>query len=143
MRYNSKGLKRDVALQIVGVSKHQYYYISKKTKQGMKTSTTSSKDDGTEVDNKEIVLKIKELYAIWLSENLSMASTRGFFHQQKESLPPDEITPTFTRKASKIRASLCQVQKGFARSATTFVGNGHKDDVDRICEKTRLYTHTY
>src|SRR5690554_2059375 len=61
MRYNSQGLKRDVALQIVGVSKHQYYYTSKKTKQGMKTSTTTSKDDGTEVDNKEIVLKIKEL----------------------------------------------------------------------------------
>ncbi len=61
MRYNSQGLKRDVALQIVGVSKHQYYYTSKKTKQGMKTSTTTSKDDGTEVENKEIVLKIKEL----------------------------------------------------------------------------------
>src|SRR5690625_3669114 len=69
------------------------------------------------------------MYAIWLSENISMASTRGFFHQQKESLSPDEIAPTFTRKASKIRASLCQVQKGFARIALAFVGNGHKDDV--------------
>ena len=61
MRYNSQGLKRDVTLQIVGVFKHQYYYISKKTKQGMRTSTTTSKDDGTEVDNREIVSKIKEL----------------------------------------------------------------------------------
>src|SRR5690554_896275 len=83
------------------------------------------------------------MYAIWLSENISMASTRGFFHQQKESLSPDEITPTFTRKASKIRASLCQVQKGFARIALAFVGNGHKDDLDRICKKTRLYAHAY
>src|SRR5690625_7549144 len=83
------------------------------------------------------------MYAIWLSENISMASTRGIFHQQKESLPPDEITPTFTRKACKIRASLCQVQKGFARSALAFVGNGHKDDLDRIYENKRLYAHAY
>jgi|GEM_PF-5072291 len=38
MQYNSQGLKRETALQIASIIKHQYFYRNKKSKKGRKTS---------------------------------------------------------------------------------------------------------
>ena len=58
MRYNSQGLKRDVALQIAGITKYQYYYKPKGTKQGRKASIVTLNVDGKVVFNEEIVDEI-------------------------------------------------------------------------------------
>lgn len=54
---------RDRALNITGVSKHQYYYQSKGTKQGLKPSLRTLTAFGVRIDNSEIVLIIKEIHA--------------------------------------------------------------------------------
>ncbi|WP_226064228.1 integrase core domain-containing protein [Kaistella polysaccharea] len=58
MRYNSQGLKRDVALAITKISKHQYYYQPKKTKQGRKPSLVTENIDGEKVLNEKVVDEI-------------------------------------------------------------------------------------
>lgn len=58
MRYNSQGLARDTALQIAGISKHQYYYQPKKGRQGRKASLVTEHMDGTVVFNEKIVDEI-------------------------------------------------------------------------------------
>jgi hypothetical protein len=40
-RYVFQGMTRDIALQISGVTKHQYYYVSNGKKQGAKPSQTT------------------------------------------------------------------------------------------------------
>jgi len=54
---------RDKALNITGVSKHQYYYDRKGTKQGLKPSLYTLTVFGERVDNSEIVIIIKEIHA--------------------------------------------------------------------------------
>ncbi|MGB4813209.1 MAG: integrase core domain-containing protein [Methylophilaceae bacterium] len=61
MRYNSQGLKRDTALQIAGISKHQYYYKLRKGRRGRKASCVTVHIDGTVVHNTTIVDEIIEL----------------------------------------------------------------------------------
>ena len=61
--YIFQGLKREVAFQITGITKHQYYYQKKKSKQGRGCSTTTSYTsiDGEkrEVSNDFIIQEIK------------------------------------------------------------------------------------
>lgn len=63
--YIFQGLKRDVAFRIAGVTKHQYYYKKKKTKQGRNCSATTLlvDQDGqvTEVSNSVIIEQVKEV----------------------------------------------------------------------------------
>lgn len=61
MRYNSQGLKRDVALAITGISKHQYYYQPKKSKQGRKASLVTKNIDGKVLLNEDVVDEIINL----------------------------------------------------------------------------------
>lgn len=63
IQYNSQGLLRDKALIITGVSKHQYYYHAKGTKQGLKPSLYTSTVFGKKVENIEIVSIIKEMHS--------------------------------------------------------------------------------
>lgn len=53
---------RDRALNITGVSKHQYYYQSKGTKQGLKPSLRTLTAFGVRIDNSEIVKFIKKTH---------------------------------------------------------------------------------
>lgn len=53
---------RDNALTIAGVSKHQYYYKVKGTKQGLKPSLHTTTVFGNKVKNMEIVSIIKEIH---------------------------------------------------------------------------------
>ena len=62
MRYNSQGLKRDTALQISGITKHQYYYRPRKGKRGRKASVETPDINGGAVCNSRIVEEIKELH---------------------------------------------------------------------------------
>ena len=50
------------ALSIVKISKHQYYYRKKGTKQGIKASLTTQTTTGKSIDNSEIVSEIKKMY---------------------------------------------------------------------------------
>lgn len=61
MRYNSQGLKRDVALSITGLSRHQYYYKPKKSRQGRKASLVTKHVNGEAFLNEDIVNEIIEL----------------------------------------------------------------------------------
>jgi len=49
-------------LNIVGISKHQYYYRRKSSKQGAKPSVFTEKVSGEKVSNADIVLIIKDLH---------------------------------------------------------------------------------
>jgi hypothetical protein len=53
-----QGLKLDVSLAIIKISKHQYYYQFKNTKQGLSPSLSSVYIglDGVEILNTEIIL---------------------------------------------------------------------------------------
>jgi putative transposase len=63
--YVLQGLKRDVALNTVRITKHQYYYTKKKTKQGRKSSesTLFVTETGQEkmVSNDLVIEQIKEI----------------------------------------------------------------------------------
>lgn len=61
MRHSSKGLKRDVALAITGISKHQYYYRPKKSKQGRRASLVTKNIDGEALLNEDVVDEIISL----------------------------------------------------------------------------------
>jgi len=59
-----QGMKRDTALRISGVSKHQYYYQSQPDKRGRKPSTTTSKlevDGMIPILNTEVVQQITDI----------------------------------------------------------------------------------
>ena len=60
MRYISQGLKRDTALQISGVTKHQYYYKNKRSKPGKKPTLWVKKTSGEKVENKQVVKRIEQ-----------------------------------------------------------------------------------
>jgi len=61
--YIFQGLKREVAFQITGITKHQYYYHKKKSKQGrgcsITTPYTSIDGEKREVSNDVIIQEIK------------------------------------------------------------------------------------
>ena len=61
MRYNSQGLKRDIALKIAGVSKAQYYHKPSQGKPGRKPTEYTKHVSGTEVSNEIILQEIKIL----------------------------------------------------------------------------------
>jgi len=64
--YIFQGLKTVVALQISGITKHQYYYKKKKTKQGrgcsITTFYTNSFGEKIEVLNDVIIQEIKQMH---------------------------------------------------------------------------------
>jgi transposase InsO family protein len=58
-------MKRDTALAIAGISKHQYYYVPRSGKKGKPTSETTLKRKGNEVKqvpNQAVVEQIKETH---------------------------------------------------------------------------------
>lgn len=62
--YIFQGMKRDTALNITGVSKHQYYYCPKSGKRGRLASCTTIKKKDNEmlhVPNTEVVGQIKQI----------------------------------------------------------------------------------
>jgi putative transposase len=63
--YVFQGMKRDSALAISGVTKHQYYYRSKAGKRGRETSSITLKIDENQevisVPNEEVVEQIREI----------------------------------------------------------------------------------
>ena len=63
MQFNSQGMHRDKALSLTGVSKHQYYYQSKGTKQGLKPSLYTLTSFGQRIKNSEVASLIKEIHA--------------------------------------------------------------------------------
>lgn len=63
-RYIFQGMKRDTALGISGVSKHQYYYQPKPCKKGRPPSTTTVKIEGQDfipVPNSEVIQQVQEI----------------------------------------------------------------------------------
>ena len=62
MKYISLGLKRDRALRISGLTKHQYYYTPKKGNQGAKPSTTTVYK-GVVVENDWVITSMAENHA--------------------------------------------------------------------------------
>lgn len=63
-RYIFQGMKRDIALSITGITKHQYYYRPTGKKRGRKASDATFKVDGDHVDkipNNNVVESIKEI----------------------------------------------------------------------------------
>lgn len=64
-RYIFQGMTRDTALQICGVTKHQYYYVSNGKKQGIKPSQTTkfqSDDKTIEVSNDLVIEQMKDIH---------------------------------------------------------------------------------
>jgi len=64
MRYIALGMKRDPALLICGITKHQYYHKSSKGKRGVAASTHSIRhveDKQIETPNTEVVEQIKSI----------------------------------------------------------------------------------
>lgn len=63
--YVLQGLKRDVVLKIVKITKHQYYYTKKRTKQGRKPSESTLFVSGTGqekmISNNLVIDLIKEI----------------------------------------------------------------------------------
>lgn len=89
MRYNSQGLKRDIALHITGITKHQYYYRPKKGKRGRKASLVTTNADGRTVDNQTIVDEISELHmdpdtAYGYIKSSKWLNLRGYFINSKK-----------------------------------------------------------
>jgi transposase InsO family protein len=62
MSYILQGLKRDKVLPIVGISKHQYYYKPKGTKQGRKPTQTTHCHQGVVLDSQQLAEMIKEIH---------------------------------------------------------------------------------
>jgi len=64
--YIFQGLKREVAFQISAITKHQYYYKNRKTKQGRGCSTTTFYTDNYgvkfEVSNDVVIQEIKQVH---------------------------------------------------------------------------------
>jgi hypothetical protein len=64
--YIFQGLKRDVAFQITGITKHQYYYQKKRSKQGRGCSLTTFYTgvywQKQEVSNDVIIQEIKHTH---------------------------------------------------------------------------------
>lgn len=63
-RYVFQGMKRDIALNISGVSKHQYYYQPKFGNRGRPPSCMTLKLDGTDiihVPNPDVIEQVKEI----------------------------------------------------------------------------------
>lgn len=64
--YIFQGLKREVAFRVSGITKHQYYYKNKITKQGKKSSTTTCCTDenqiNSNVSNTLIIDEIKKVH---------------------------------------------------------------------------------
>jgi len=66
MEYIALGVKRDRALAIAGITKHQYYYKPKKGKRGAPSSTHTIKyveDQKVLVPNTEVVAQIKSIHS--------------------------------------------------------------------------------
>lgn len=61
LSYIAQGMKRDTALQISGISKHQYYHQPKTGRKGRKCSTHTKKVDGSYQDNHLVIDYIKEV----------------------------------------------------------------------------------
>jgi|TARA_B110000977_G_scaffold183524_1_gene246270 putative transposase len=64
-KYVFQGMKRDVALVICGVTKHQYYYRSNNRKQGLSASTSTFRQHSgqiNKVDNQVVVEEIKYIH---------------------------------------------------------------------------------
>jgi len=61
-KYNSQGLRLCKAFEITGISKHQYYYKSKKGKRGIKASEYTHTVTGNRVKNEFIVELIKQMH---------------------------------------------------------------------------------
>lgn len=64
--YIFQGLKREVAFQISGLTKHQYYYQKKKTKQSrccsIMTLCNDSRDEEATVSNDFVIQEMKQVY---------------------------------------------------------------------------------
>ena len=63
-RYIFQGMKRDTALFVSGVSKHQYYYRPKPNKRGRLASVTTLKAETTgivHVPNSEVIEQVKQI----------------------------------------------------------------------------------
>jgi len=63
-RYIFQGMKRDTAISIAGITKHQYYYRPTGKTRGRKASESTFKVDGDDVDkvpNNKVVESIKEI----------------------------------------------------------------------------------
>ena len=67
MRYIALGMKRDVALEIADITKHQYYHKSKKGKRGIAASSHTTRHVGNQqevkVPNMEVVEQITSINA--------------------------------------------------------------------------------
>ncbi len=66
MEYIALGLKRDTALAITGITKHQYYYKQKKGRRGTPASTHTVKfveDQEELVTNTEVVNIIMSIHS--------------------------------------------------------------------------------
>ena len=64
MVYIGQGLGRDRVLELIGISKHQYYYRPKTFKRGKKKTSFTFKETGegkVQCSNKDVVEKIKEV----------------------------------------------------------------------------------
>jgi len=56
-------MQRDKALNIIGISKHQYYYRSKGTKQGLKPSLYTLTSFGKRINNADVVSIMKNIHS--------------------------------------------------------------------------------
>jgi transposase InsO family protein len=66
MELISQGIKRDEALSIIGITKHQYYHKPSSTKRGRKPTTTTQlfiNEKTIEVNNSQIIEEIERLQA--------------------------------------------------------------------------------
>ena len=66
MQYNSQGLLLQVALPIVGMSKHQYYYRPSSGSPGRKASETTlliAEGEQTIISNNEVIARIEALHS--------------------------------------------------------------------------------
>lgn len=76
IKHIALGMKRDKALSIAGVTRHQYYYKSKPGKPGRKQSTHTQQFIGTEkqaIENQKVVEDMKEIQA---NKDLRCGKTR-------------------------------------------------------------------
>lgn len=118
--YMNQGLKRDHCLELVGMTKNQFYYKSKGTKPGkQKTDTTKWRDPETkiyyDVDNADVVQQIVDLkldpdHANWYRLITITMQIRGYYINHKkvyrlmfESLLLDEPAKKTGRNFVKFR----------------------------------------
>jgi len=134
MQYISLGLKRDRALEIAELTKHQYYHKPKKGKRGVPPSTHTTiyvEDQEVLVTNAEVVEQIKLIHS---EPDID-------YGYQKMTTALKIAGVHINHKDKKDEEKICEIQSGLPSRTLAFTGDGHQIRVDRICSTTWLHPH--